>query len=714
MAKKSKDSKSSPLKKKIDRFLNNNPQKERTIKSITKRINYQGRSSTISRILHELVEEGRARQVTRTKYTGIASRSISPKAGRQQVHSGRVDMTRSGSAYILVDGLAHDIFVSSKNLNGALDNDLVEVEITRYRQSGQPQGQVTKVIDRHIKDVVARVHSIQHLAYCEPLQDQGIYEIAVHPSHLGQAGEGDIVLIHLTEWPTKRHQAPMGIVTKVLTDYPLHELSELSILTKYGFNTLFPEEIDSELKRIEQQGVQYNAEDRLDYREMTTITIDPADARDFDDALSVVALDASQYEVGVHIADVTHYLTKDSLLDKEARRRSTSVYLVGRVCPMLPEALSNDLCSLVEGEDRLTFSVLFTVSPQFDVLSYKIAKTVIRSNRRFAYEEAQSVLDAGEGDFFEELTLLKRFADRLRAKREKNGAINFESQEIRFLLDEKNHPKDIYIKERKPVHLLVEDLMLLANQTIAEAVDKQTHGRWPLPYRVHDEPDLEKVTDLMYMSRMLGFDFDMSNMRAIRQSFNSLHQAAEKNDTFRILQQIGIRTMAKAIYTTDNIGHFGLAFSHYVHFTSPIRRYADVIAHRMVFAMISGQQPPYKKNEMEALCIYISRQERLAMEAERESIKLKQCEYLKPYENQVFEGEVSGLIDRGFFVSLLNGLGEGLVTFDQLEESFELHPTGFSAKGLQSGRIIAMGDKVSVRIVHVDIEERKIDMSLEP
>lgn len=624
--------------------------------------------------------------------------------------TGRVDLTRTGAGYILVDGLEHDVYVSGKNLKGALSNDIVEVEITKTKRSGKPEGIITSIKERAIQDVVATMHTVMHRGYATPLRDIGVKEFAIDLDDLGGAEQGDIVVLEVIHWPEKRHQSPRARVMEVVTDYEDHELSELAILTKHGFNYIFPGSIREELTEIENKGVAWDENKREDYRDVLTFTIDPADAKDFDDALSYEEYDNGDVEIGVHIADVTHYLQKDTALDKEATRRSTSVYLVGRVCPMLPETLSNDLCSLVQGKERLTFAVTFRVSPENKIVDYWIRKTVIKSNRRFTYEQAQEIIEGKRSWYKKPLLRIKEFADHFRAQRNREGAINFESEEIRFLLDEKKYPTDIYTKERKDAHLMVEDLMLLANKTVAYYIDKKSNGKVPLPYRVHDEPDIEKIADLALMGKVLGFDFNYENTNQIRSSFNRLHAAARKNEAFTVLEKLGIRSMAKAVYTSNNIGHFGLAFSHYAHFTSPIRRYADVLVHRIVHAFINNEPLLYEKGKLEAICTHISRRERLALDAERESIKLKQAEYMQQFEGDVFDGKISGMIDRGIFVSIEEGYGEGLILFSKFNEPFEIHRNGFSAKGAYTGKIYALGDRVRVEVEGVDIDQRRIEL----
>ena len=712
--KKSKN-KTDQYKKKVKKLFRQNPKKELTIKAISKRTNFKGPSSMMYKILKQLTVDGVIYEVKRGKYSADRSGTrmrASRASGRIKIVSGRMDKTRSGAGYVIVDGMVHDVHIPAKQMRGAQSNDIVEVEITRFRRNGKPEGKIRNIVERAIEDVVAVLYSVSNRGYAIPMREIGIKEIAISLDDLNEAEEGDTVLLKIKHWPEKANRSPLGIVTEVLSDYEDHDVAELSILTKYGFNYIFPPTISNELNRIEQQGVEWNPEQREDYRDVMTYTIDPEDAKDFDDALSFDEYENGDVEIGIHIADVTHYLQANSTLDKEARKRATSVYLVGRVCPMLPETLSNDLCSLVQGQDRLTFGVRFRVNPENKIVGQWIGKTIIHSDKRFTYEEAQAILDGRRSKFKKSLLRIKAFADAQRKERIELGAINFDSEEIRFLLDEKKYPTDIYIKERRAAHLLVEDMMLLANKTIAKYIDKTSGGKIALPYRVHDEPDLEKISDLAIVAKMLGFDFNIASTQKIRESFNRLHEAAQKNEAFKILEQLGIRSMAKAIYTTENIGHFGLAFSHYAHFTSPIRRYADVLVHRILDAHLNKKTVYGEHKQLESICAHISRRERMAMDAERESIKLKQAEYIAQFEGEEFNGKISGIIDRGLFVRMENGIGEGMVPFHLFDEAFDLHRSGFSARGTLSGDIYAMGDKVRVRVSSVDIDERKIELEM--
>jgi ribonuclease R len=482
-------------------------------------------------------------------------------------------------------------------------------------------------------------------------------------------------------------------------------------LINTGFNIEFPEDVLAETAKIKDD-IASEVSKRRDFRDITTFTIDPHDAKDFDDALSYRVLENGNTEVGIHIADVTHYILPDTALDKEAYLRSTSVYLVDRVCPMLPEKLSNELCSLRPNEDKLTFSAVFTFNEKNDIVEKWFGKTIIHSDRRFAYEEAQLILEAGEGDFVDELIKLNQIAYHLRKKRFKNGAINFETEEVKFRLDEHGVPIEVYVKERKDTNLLIEDFMLLANKEVATYMAKKDPAaEIPYIYRIHDVPNMDKLENFALFAREMGVKMNLDTPKNIAKSFDDLIKKAEKDENLKILMPIAIRTMAKAEYSSYNIGHYGLAFEYYSHFTSPIRRYSDVLAHRILFENLTKIKR-FDKERLEDQCKYISKQERKAADAERESIKYKQVEYMKNHVGEEFDGIVSGMLERGIFVEIKGMMAEGMVPFERMSESFEVESSRLRAKGMRTGKIYKMGDSVRVRILKADMEKKQIEMGL--
>jgi ribonuclease R len=445
------------------------------------------------------------------------------------------------------------------------------------------------------------------------------------------------------------------------------------------------------------------------------LTIDPSDAKDFDDALSIRQLENGDWEVGVHIADVTHYLLPDTALDKEAYWRSTSVYLVDRCCPMLPENLSNGVCSLRPNEDKLTFSAVFTFDDTFKLKKEWFGKTVTHSNRRFSYEEAQQVLETGEGDMSNELNVLNQIALKLRKARFRKGAINFETEEVRFKLDENGVPLEVYIKERKDSNMLIEDFMLLANKEVATYIAKKEAIEIPFVYRIHDTPDPSKLADFASFARELGINLILDTPKNIAKSLNDLMKQSEKNDALKLLTPLAIRCMAKAEYSTNNIGHYGLAFEKYGRFTSPIRRYSDVLAHRILADNLEKKKTiRVNKELLEARCNRISKQERKAAEAERESVKYKQVEFIKNHIGEEFDGIISGMMDRGIFIELKGLKCEGMVPFNEMAEPFQVEPSRLKAKGVISGQILRPGDTVRVRVLRADLDKRQIELQWVP
>jgi ribonuclease R len=452
---------------------------------------------------------------------------------------------------------------------------------------------------------------------------------------------------------------------------------------------------------------------RRDLRDIPTFTIDPIDAKDFDDALSIEYFDDGSCEIGVHIADVTHYVKPNTALDKEAYLRSTSVYLVDRVLPMLPERLSNELCSLRPNEDKYTFSAVFKFDKKDNLIGRWFGKTIIHSDRRFAYEEAQEVIENKEGDMTKEILDMARIARKMRKQRFKEGAIAFESEEVRFKLDEDGVPIDVYIKERKEANLLIEDYMLLANKEVAIYVNKKEKPEIPYIYRIHDLPNPDKVAEFARFAFELGVHLKTDTPEQIAKSYNDLAKKAQTEEALKMLQPLAIRTMAKAEYATDNIGHYGLGFDFYTHFTSPIRRYSDVLAHRILYQVLENKNYRFNKETLDTQCRHISLMERKANDAERESIKYKQTEFMEKHVGSAFEGVISGIIDRGIFVELKESHCEGMVSFDTMYEAFEITDGRLKAVGLRTGKVYKMGDTVRVVITNADLQKRQIDMRME-
>jgi ribonuclease R len=537
-------------------------------------------------------------------------------------------------------------------------------------------------------------------------------DIRVHFKDLNGADEGDKAIVKVTDWGKGQNQTLIGKVVTNLGKAESNDVEMNAILINNGFNIAFPPEVIAESELLEAEISDEIVAERRDFRGITTFTIDPDTAKDFDDALSLRKLENGHIEIGVHIADVTHFVKPGTELDKEAFNRSTSVYLVDRVAPMLPEKLSNELCSLRPHEDKFTFSAVFEFNDNFDIVSKWFGKTLIHSDRRFTYEEAQEIIETGKGDFSEEMLLMNDIAHKLRKDKFSQGAITFEADEVKFELDEKGKPIGVYVKERKDAHMLVEDFMLIANKYVAKYIhDKGGKIEIPFVYRVHDEPDPGKLADFAAFAKELGFNMLIDTPEHIVESFNSLAEKTKEDGALKMLEPLAIRTMSKAIYTTDNIGHYGLGFDFYAHFTSPIRRYADVLVHRILFQNLD-QVKRWDKSALEDQCVHISAQERKAMQAERESVKYKAVEFMQDKIGQEFEAQISGMIDKGIFVQMKDSLAEGLILFSDMKESFTISESRLKAEGSKTGRIIKMGDEVKVKLLDADLHARELEFEL--
>jgi ribonuclease R len=517
--------------------------------------------------------------------------------------------------------------------------------------------------------------------------------------------------VRIKDWEKDSRKRPVGEVVNVLNSEDMNDVSMKEILLENGFPLAFPDEVMEEAARIPDTIAEDEIKKRRDFRGILTFTIDPIDAKDFDDAISIRVLKNGNYEIGVHIADVSHYVAPETELDKEAYTRATSVYLPDRVNPMLPEHISNVLCSLRPHEDKLTFSAVFQMTPKGQVKEHWIGRTVIHSNHRFTYEEVQEIIEKEDGLYLDEILLLNNIAQRLRKKRFDAGAINFSSQEVRFKLDAQAKPIGIVIKESKEAHQLIEEFMLLANKYVAElASGIEVHKKpIPFPYRVHDLPSEEKLLPFMVFARKFGHKFDTSTPEKIAESFNTMLKDVQGKPEQHVLEQLGIRTMAKAIYTTANIGHYGLGFKHYAHFTSPIRRYPDIMVHRVLDEILRKDLKPDKK--MDARCKHCSERERAAMDSERAANKYKQVEYMKEFLGEEFEGVISGVAAFGFWVETIEHKCEGMVTVTSLADydEFRMVEGDYSLVGMRSGRKFRMGDKVTIKVVAANLAKRQLD-----
>jgi ribonuclease R len=623
---------------------------------------------------------------------------------------GNVDITRSGMGFVIVPDLKVDILIRPGDLNTALHGDTVLVRVKNTGGGRRMQGEVIEVLQRKRIEFVGKIQLSKDFAFFVPEMDKPMPDLYIPLSSLGNAKDNDRVVARLLKWE-KGGKRPVGEVVNVLDAENSNDAAMKEILLDNGFPLEFPDDALEIAARLPDTISEQETKKRKDVRDILTFTIDPADAKDFDDAISIRALKNGHYEIGVHIADVSHYVEPETALDKAAYQKATSVYLPDRVNPMLPEHISNVLCSLRPKEDKLTFSVIFQITPKAEVKQYWLGRTVIHSDHRFTYEDVQAIIEEKDGLYKDEILLLNDLAQRMRKKRFNKGAINFSSQEVRFKLDDKGDPVGIMVKESKESHQLIEEFMLLANRYVAQNVSKfKLKGKTvPFPYRIHDDPDEEKLLPFVAFAKKFGHKFDASSPEAIAASFNQLLKDAHGRPEQHVLEQLGIRTMAKAKYTTENVGHYGLGFEHYCHFTSPIRRYPDVIAHRILQEVIDGTVHPDKK--LEEKCKHCSERERAAMEAERAANKYKQVQYMKNYLGEEFEGVISGVASFGFWVETIEHKCEGLVSVNSLLEYDEFRhvESDYCLVGQRSGKKFRMGDKVWIKVVAANLEKRQLD-----
>ena len=640
---------------------------------------------------------------------------------------GIIDITQSGQAYVKSDDFPEEICISPSNTNGAMHTDKVKIKLfDKKRRDGRVEGEVVDIVRRGKTEFAGTIHIESRHAFVVP-DNKKFRDFIISKDKTGAAKDGQKVVVKMTGWEDYS-DLPNGEVIKVLGEVGNNDTEINAIMVEYGLPYEFPKEVEKIAELLPIKITEEEISRRKDFRKITTFTIDPFDAKDFDDALSIRKLENGRWEVGIHIADVSHYVKPNSILDKEAFVRATSVYLVDRVVPMLPEILSNNVCSLRPNEEKLTFSAVFEIDEEAQIKKEWFGRTIINSDRRFTYEEVQDILEGKDGDFKEEIYLLNGLAKKLRAKRMADGSITFEREEVKFNLDEKGNPTGVYFKVMKDSNQLIEDFMLLANRRVAEYValarkageteKKKSDLRRPFLYRVHASPSPQKIQEFSTFVATFGYRMNSGNNKSISTSLNQLLKEVQGKPEANMIETLAIRTMAKAIYTTENIGHYGLGFHYYTHFTSPIRRYPDVMAHRLLQFYIDADEfkkigKPADQNEIEQECKHCSEREKAAAEAERASIKYKQVQFLQDKVGKVFEGIVSGVTEFGFFVELLGNKCEGMVHVRNLrDDRYVFEAERYCMRGMRTGKIISLGDSVSVLIKSADLIKKQIDFEL--
>ena len=626
---------------------------------------------------------------------------------------GKVDYVNPAYAYIISQDSAVDIRVRKKNLLGALDKDLVKVRIIRMgKNEKNPTGKIVEVLERAKKQFVGQLILHENTAWVTPDDKRMHDNILVPHNALQHAQHNDKVVVDITNWPST-YQKPAGKIDKVLGQAGVHETEMNAIMVEFGLSDQFSSAVLEEVQSILPGITSKTIQQRKDFRHTPTLSIDPEDAKDFDDALSFKKLSNGNYEVGVHIADVSHYIPEESKLDQAAFARGTSVYLVDRTLPMLPEKLSNDLCSLKPNEDRLTFSIVFELDPNAYIKAMWVGETIIHIDQNFTYEKAQQVIDEQKGTFYEILTTLNQLAKKLRQQRFENGSINFETTEVKFQLDAQGNPLQIVPKVRTDTHKLIEEFMLLTNKQVAERIHRMKSSKAALPfvYRTHDFPDPEKLSNFALFVKKLGYQVD-PKPGAIAASLNALSKTIEGKAEENIIQTLAIRSMPKALYTTEPKSHFALAFSHYTHFTSPIRRYPDLMVHRLLKSYLKKEFKD-DKNAYEEKCKHALERERIATEAERASVKYKQVVFMEQFKEEALEGVISGITDWGMYVEIKDTQCEGMVRLADIEDDYyQLDEKNFRVVGKQLQKIYNLGDTVRVKVKACDITKRFIDLTL--
>lgn len=693
----------------ILRFMNKKTSKIYNYKQIADGIEYKNprQRELVIQALHKLKAEDKIKETDKNKY--ILNLQITDTL------TGVIDFAANGNAYVKVEGLEEDIFIHQKNVKDALQGDTVLI-VTYHFKGKKLEGSVLEVLERASDTFVGTFQYVQHKDFGFVVVDkkQINNDFFIPKNKINGAKDGEKVVVKMLNWDANSKN-PEGEIIQILGLPGEHETEIHSILAEYGLPYDFPTEVEADAEKIDRTITPEEVKKRRDMRKILTFTIDPKDAKDFDDAISLQKLDNGNWEIGVHIADVSHYVRPGTILDDEAYKRATSVYLVDRVVPMLPEVLSNDVCSLRPNEDKFTFSAIFELNENAELVNQWFGRTIIHSDRRFAYEEAQERIETGKGDLAEEILLLDKLAKILRKERLKHGAIAFDRMEVKFNLNENNDPIGVYFKISKDANHLIEEFMLLANKKVSEYVSLTRKGEETgntFVYRIHDDPDPTKLLALKDFVSTFGYRMNLANSKKVAESMNKLLKEVKGKGEENMVETLAMRTMSKAVYSTENIGHYGLAFSHYSHFTSPIRRYPDLVAHRLLQHYLDGGKSP-NAAEYEEMMKHCSAQERLAADAERDSIKYMQVKFMEKHVGEFFEGVVSGTADFGFWVEIPENGAEGLIKLrDLIDDCYFHEPKSHSIVGMRTGRTFQLGDTVKIKVIKANLVAKQLDFKI--
>ena len=719
------------LDSKIIKILSQNANQSMNYKQIASKLEIEdadGRNQ-ITKQLAMLVLDKKLKESERGKFQIIKD---------NKYHIGVVDVTSRGNGYVICEDLDEDIYVPSRNMNHALHNDTVKVYVYSRRKNKKTEGDIVEVIERAKTDYVGVLQMNKNFGFVVPDDFKMYTDLFIAKKHINGAEDGDKVLVKMTDWPDNSKN-PFGKITSVLGKPGDHDTEMHSILVEYNLPYKFSKEVEEDAAKLPIEITEKEIAKRRDFRDILTFTIDPKTAKDFDDALSFKILENGNYEIGIHIADVSHYVKENTILEDEAYHRATSVYLVDRVVPMLPEVLSNNVCSLRPNEEKLTFSAVFEIDKKAHIVNQWFGRTIIYSDARFAYEEAQVIIESNSFDNSQlNLTIpadisltdkeynttpelakailkMDELAKVLRKRRMQAGALSFDKTEVKFHLDEDANPIGVYTKVSKDANKLIEEFMLLANRKVGEFIGRSKKGtptNKTFVYRVHDEPDTTKLEDLQRIVRKFGYDVNMGSRKDTTQSINKLLNDVQGKAEQNMIETLSIRSMSKAIYTTENIGHYGLAFDYYSHFTSPIRRYPDVMTHRLLQHYLDGGKSA-NKEEFEERCKHSSDREYMATKAERSSIKYMQIKFMADHNNDKFTGVITGVTDWGIYVEIIENKCEGMVRINDIQDDlYTFDEKSFSVIGQATGNTFTLGDEVTVKVKKTDLERKHLDFWL--